>query len=61
MKIVMVLFWFAFVAACLSVIPEPLGLWINIIGMLLLIGHLIEFYIVSLLAHFVIQQVNSYD
>jgi len=45
MKIAIVIFWFIFVAACLSLIPEPVGLWINIIGMLLLIAHLIEFIV----------------
>lgn len=45
MKIIIILFWFAFVAACLSLIPEPAGLWINVAGMALLVGHLLEFFV----------------
>ncbi len=45
MKIVAIIFWVVFIAACLSLVPEPLGLWVNILGVLLLLMHLIEFLV----------------
>jgi len=38
-------FWLVFVVACLGFVPEPFGLWINVIGLLTLVVHFSEYFL----------------
>jgi len=43
MKILASIFWLLCLLAVINIIPEPLALWLRIIGALLLLAHVIEF------------------